>query len=378
MKKTLILSLVAILLTAFSLVYFVWSSPNKVEQTVDAENEQTKKVEITENTVVAPGVVEPISEEIEVGTEIPGKLKQVLVEEGQKVQLGETIAVLENLDFQTQISEARAKIETLQKQKETAKARLLQEKADRTRIFNGARPVERREAKRAFEETLPEISQAKNEYERRQKLFDSGDISREAVERAKKDYETAQKKSLTVREKFNVVNADARDDDLQKADAAIALAERQVREFDALINEAEVRVRTTQANLDKTIIKSPITGIVLRKRQKDGESVSPESQLGIVSVADVSALHVRVDLDETDVARVRVGQNVFVKADAYGDQQFQGKVFKIGEIMGRKNFLTERPTEKVDTKILEVLVELENGVKLPLGLRVDAFIFGEK
>jgi ABC exporter DevB family membrane fusion protein len=377
MRKTLILSSIAIILTMASLAYFFWFQPSGVEQQVSA-NEKDPEVEITANTVVAPGVVEPISEEIEVGTEIPGKLKQVLVEEGQEIVKRQKIAILENLDFKTQISEARARITILQRQKETARARLLRAKADQTRMFNGARPVERREAKRSFEETLPEISQAKSEYERRQKLFATGDISREEVERAGKTLENAERKSLTVRERFNVINADARKDDLRKAEAAIILAETQVREFDALLEEAEVRVRTAQANLDKTIIKSPITGIVLRKRSKAGESVSPESQVGIVSIADVSALRIRVDLDETDVARVSVGQKTLVKADAYGDQQFQGKIIRIGQIMGRKNFRTERPTEKVDTKILEVLIELEPDTKLPLGLRVDAFISGKK
>jgi ABC exporter DevB family membrane fusion protein len=376
-RRTLTLSSIAIILTILSLAWFIWFEPAEIEPRVSAD-EESPEVKITAHTVVAPGIIEPVSEEIEVGTEIPGKLKQVLVEEGEEVVKGQKIAVLENLDFHTQVSEARARIGILQRQKESARARLLQTEADRLRIFNGARPVERREAKRNFEETLPEISQARREYERRQKLFATGDISREEAERAGNELETARRKSLTVRERFNVVTADARPDDLKKADAAVSLASAQVREFEALIREAGVRVRTAKAKLDKTIIKSPITGIVLRKRQQAGESVSPEGQLGIVTVADISALRVRVDLDETDVARVSVGQKAFVRADAFGNRQFRGKIVRIGQIMGRRNFRTGRPTEKVDTKILEVLIELEAETKLPLGLRVDVFITGEK
>lgn len=377
MKRTLILSAIAILLTAFSIFYFVFYQPNKTIQKVSAENEQTENNEIDEKTVVAPGVVEPVSEEIEVGAEVPGKLEKVLVEEGEQVLKGQTIAVLENSDYQSRISEARAKIETLRRQKETAEARLLQAKAERMRIYNGARTEERVEAKRNVEQIEPEIVQAKNELERRRKLYDSGDVSREDYERAKRNYETVLKQSETLRAKYDVINADARGDDLQKADAAIRFSETQVFEFDALIREAETNVRTAEANLDKTIVRSPITGVVLRKRLKDGESVTPESEFGIITVADVSALRVRVDLDETDVSKVLEGQTAFVKADAYGDQKFSGKVVKIGQILGRKNFRTERPTEKVDTKILEVLIELAPEQKLPLGLRVDAFISGE-
>ncbi|MEP6901390.1 MAG: efflux RND transporter periplasmic adaptor subunit, partial [Actinomycetota bacterium] len=124
----------------------------------------------------------------------------------------------------------------------------------------------------------------------------------------------------------------------------------------------------------ENIIPDAWTGVDLRKRLKNGESVSPENQTGIVTIADVSALRIRVDLDETDVAKVRENQKAFITADAYGDQKFYGKVIKIGQILGRKNFRTERPTEKVDTKILEILIELAPDQKLPLGLRVDSFI----
>jgi len=66
-----------------------------------------------------------------------------------------------------------------------------------------------------------------------------------------------------------------------------------------------------------------------------------------------------------------------VTTDAFGEQKFAARVIKIGRILGRKNFRDERPTEKVDTKILEVMLELAPGQKLPLGLRVDAFIATE-
>lgn len=373
MKRTIILSAIVLVLTAVSLLYFLWLRPARNEEKVAAAEETKQNIQ-TQNLVVAPGVVEAVSEEIEVGAEIAGKLKQVLVEEGASVVKGQTIAVLENADFEAQVSTAKTQIETLRRQQQTAAARIVQAKAERTRIFNGARPEERSEARQNYEQTLPNVAQAEREVERRQKLYDSGDVSREDLERARRDLEALRRQSAATREKYNVVNADARRDDLQKADAAILLAEKQTNEFDALIKEAEARVRTAEANLEKTIIRAPISGVILRKRLKDGEAVSPENQTGIVTIADVSALRVRVDLDERDVAKIKENQTAYVTADAYGERKFAGKVVRIGQILGRKNFRTERPTEKVDTRILEVLIELDANQKLPLGLRVDAFI----
>lgn len=96
-----------------------------------------------------------------------------------------------------------------------------------------------------------------------------------------------------------------------------------------------------------------------------------------MTIGDVSALCVRVYVDEADVANLKENQTAYVTAAAYGKQQFGAKVVRIGQILGRKNVRTEEPTEKVDRKILEVLLELEPNQKLPLGLRVNAFILGE-
>jgi len=79
-------------------------------------------------------------------------------------------------------------------------------------------------------------------------------------------------------------------------------------------------------------------------------------------------------VDESDVSKVQVGQKAYVTADTYGTHQFSGRVIRVGKILGKKNVRTDEPSEHVDTKILETLVQLDAGQQLPLGLRVDAFL----
>jgi HlyD family secretion protein len=122
------------------------------------------------------------------------------------------------------------------------------------------------------------------------------------------------------------------------------------------------------------VIVSPINGVVLRKHQRTGENVSAQASSPILTLGDTSRLRVRVDVDETDVARITEGQNVVIKAAAFGDRTFNGKVTRVGRILGKKNIATGDPSERVDTKILETLVDLEPGADLPVGLRVDAYI----
>ena len=97
----------------------------------------------------------------------------------------------------------------------------------------------------------------------------------------------------------------------------------------------------------------------------------------IVTIADRSALRVRVDVDEADVSKIAVGQEAYVTADAFDGIKFRGRVVRVGQLLGKKNIRTDEPAERVDTKILEVLVQLDDGHELPLGLRVQAFIVGK-
>jgi HlyD family secretion protein len=78
-------------------------------------------------------------------------------------------------------------------------------------------------------------------------------------------------------------------------------------------------------------------GIVLRKLRHSGESVSTQFDSPVVTLAADSSLRVRLDVDETDIAHLRVGQPAYVSAKAYGAQRFTGHLIRVGKILGRKN-----------------------------------------
>jgi HlyD family secretion protein len=303
-----------------------------------------------EDTVAAAGRIEPVSEEIKVGSEIPGRLKEVRVEEGARIQRGQIIAVLDNSDYQARVEEARAELHLRQ--------------AELERLDNGSRSQERQEALAATREAQAVLTNALAEKERRDRLFKSGDISRADDEQADREYQVAKARNDEAREHYSLVDAAPRTDDVARAKAAIELAQAQ-------LNEAGAR-------LAKTIIRSPVTGIVLRKNRRAGESVVEGPDAPIVTVADDSAIRVRVDVDESDVGRVHEGQRAYVTADTYGDTKFWGHVVRVGKVLGPKNIYTDAPTEHVDTKILETLVELDDHPNLPDGLRVDSYILTGK
>lgn len=303
----------------------------------------------SEVVAAAPGRVEAVSEEIRVAAQIGGQLKQVLVEEGDAIARGQVIAIVENDEFRARVA--------------SAEATLRLREADSRRVRNGAREQERRDADAAVHEATAVLDNATADVARKRELFKETVISRAELDAAEQQLGVARAKAESARERQSLVDAGAREEDRDHADADVALARAAVQEARAL--------------LEKTYVRSPIDGVVFRKFRRAGESVSTQFDSPIVTLADRSRTRVRVDVDESDVAKLRTGQPAYVTADAFGDRRFTGRIVRVGQMLGKKNVRTDEPTERVDTKILETLVELDGGTELPLGLRVQAFLLRE-
>lgn len=141
----------------------------------------------------------------------------------------------------------------------------------------------------------------------------------------------------------------------------------------AAARQADAQLAQAKARLDRLTIKAPAKGTVLQVMVREGEYYSPAS--GAVAVmGDLSKIRVRMDVDERQISVVKPGQSGYVTAKAFGDRKFTGKVVEVGKRMGRKNLRTDEPTERIDTKILEVVLELDDGKDLVQGLRVVGFL----
>jgi len=303
-------------------------------------------VVVRPDTVAGPGLVEPVSEEVRVSAQIGGRLDRVLVEEGDRVTAGQVLAIIDNHDYRARVASAEATLHLRE--------------AELRRVVNGARSQERQEAAAALAEADAVLQNARIEQERRQSLLREEVIARAEADDADRAERVARARAEAARQRLDLINADAREEDRARAESDVSLAR-------ASLDEA-------RALYDKTFVRAPINGVIVRRHRKTGESVSTQFDSPIVTLADDRVRRVRVDVDEGDVAHIVVGQHAYVTADAFGDRRFPGRVVQVGRLLGRKNVRTDEPTERVDTKVLETLVELDDGRELPLGLRVQAFI----
>src|ERR1700686_3266287 len=124
-----------------------------------------------------PGIVEPYSESIQLGSELGGKLKSVKVEEGDAIRRGQVLAELENDDYKAQVASAQAEV--------------LAKEAALRKVMNGARSQERMEALASVREAMAVMNNADAEMKRREELLAGGTISREEAERYRREYAIA-------------------------------------------------------------------------------------------------------------------------------------------------------------------------------------------
>ena len=130
-------------------------------------------------------------------------------------------------------------------------------------MVNGARHQERSEALSSVNEAQASMENSKSEMQRRQRLFAAGVISREEMERYTSQYNVDQAKYQAAVEHHALVDDHAREEDQAFAEADLKLAQAQLEE--------------AKARYEKTFIRSPIDGTVLRKHHRNGESVSNSS-----------------------------------------------------------------------------------------------------
>jgi HlyD family secretion protein len=300
----------------------------------------------TASVVGGNGVVEPDREEVKVAGEIAGRVAEVLVREGQRVDAGAPLVRLED-----GVAKAAAAV---------AEAELEAAKARRDKVLKGNRAEDVRAAIAAAREADSRAALAKTVLERTKRLVEGSAATEDELERARREAEaTSFAASAADARKSAVVNG-SRAEDIAEAEAAVRVA--------------EARAAETRARLDERTIRAPIAGEVLQVKIRPGEHYQPGEVAPLV-LGDTRRLTVRVDVDERDFARVEVGAEVKVMAKAFGDRVFVGKVRELGRRMGRKNLRTDDPAERNDTKILEVVVALDGDTKgLLVGQRVTALI----
>lgn len=298
----------------------------------------------------APGLTEPASQVRGLRAAHPGRLVEVRVEAGDRIERGQVLALLDHAAADAAVAVRAAELTA-------ALARL-------ARLEAGARVQEIAVARARVAETEAGRAEAERAAGRSRRMLPTGAIDQAALDAAETALAVAEARLRCAQAELALLEAGARREEL---DEARALAE-----------AARGRLAAARADLEDCLVRAPLDGLVVYRFAHPGEQVAPTDPRPLFDVAAPSPLRVRADVDEFDVDRVHVGQRVHATAPAFGATRFPGAVVRIEKTLGRKNFRTETATEKKDAKILEVVVALEAdaAARIPLGMPMRVWFAG--
>ena len=292
----------------------------------------------------APGRIEGSEEPVAIGASITGIVEDVAVHQGDLVSKGDLLVRMYCKDIKAQLAARTA---------EYTAAKALYRK-----LVNGPRPEEIRIAEADLELAKARLAEARVRRTRSTTLLNRDAGNRATADVDERDVGVAEAQLESARLRLQLLKEGTREEDLAVAEAKMIAADR--------------TVNATMAELAKYEVRSPINGIVLRKEVSEGELVSVFYPKPLFMLSEIGKYRVRAEVDEHDIAKIKLGQSAVIVVNALGQKQLPGHVAKIAVVMGRRKILTSDPADKSDRDVMEIIVDLdEKPENLPIGLRVS-------
>ncbi|MTJ09514.1 ABC exporter membrane fusion protein [Anabaena sp. UHCC 0204] len=370
---------------------------------------QMGKTSVTEVETIVPvpkivtalGRLEPETEVIKLSAPLAldgDRIAEVLIKEGDNVNAGRVIAILQSRDIlknsviqaQKQVRVAQAKLQQI---KAGAKLGEIQaQKASVERIkaqYAGDKQAKQENIARisaqwqgdriaqtaTINKLTAELKNAEAEYQRYEQLFTEGAISNSVIDSKRLTVETAKQTLSESQAVLNRINTTA---NKQLAEAKVELnrinttSNKQISEATAKLNSvAEIRpvdVQLAQAEVESAIadlkraeteleaayIRVPMTGQIIKIHTKVGEKIGEN---GIADFAQTNTMVAVAEVYQTDISKIKLKQKAIITSQGFTGE-LQGTVEQIGLQVNRQNVFSDQPGENLDSRIVEVKIRL--------------------
>lgn len=261
--------------------------------------------------VAGAGLVEPASEIIDIGSALSGLVTDLRVAPGDKVAKGQPLFLVDDRAARAALAEAGAAIA---------------------------------EARAAIAEASAAQRTARQQLDLYRQLDDPAAVSRAEVIRVEGE-EAA-------------------------ATSRLALAR-------ARLAAAEARAATTRTEIERLTVRAPIAGEILAVNIRPGEYVSTQgggNAAPFIQMGATDPLHIRIDIDESEVARVQLGADATVSPRGAADIRAKAKFVRAEPLVVPKRSLTNSAAERVDVRVMQLIYAVPPSEAFRVGQQVDAFI----
>jgi HlyD family secretion protein len=255
--------------------YFFGRSAPAGELTIEAEAAELADIR---RSVAATGAVRA-RVTVEVGSQLSGQIAELTVDFNSPVTEGQVIARIDPQTFETRVREAEASVAT-------AQAQVALQRAGLQRVDANLRVAE-------------------EEFQRVESLRDRGIASAAAFEAAEAALESA------------------------RSERAVALA--QIQNAQATLQQREATLNGAQIDLERTVIRAPIDGVVINRAVDVGQTVAASMSAPVLfTIAqDLSVIQIDAQVDESDIGQILQGQTASFTVDAFPGQNYEGRVDQV-------------------------------------------------
>ncbi|MGL9617025.1 efflux RND transporter periplasmic adaptor subunit [Bradyrhizobium sp. U531] len=273
-----------------------------------------------EQTVTVTGALQPVKT-IEVGSQLSGQLARVYVDFNDTVAKDQPLALIDPRSFAAKVDEARASLAVANSLVDIARAKL-----DRARIdlqnARGSRDV----LAAKLESAQAVKSSAQKTLQRKLALQSQNVVATTTVDDAQTEFTArlAQEREAEVLMSLNSYSVEGAQADVRRIEAELQQARMAVPEKAAVLAAA-------QADLDRTVIRSPIDGVVVGRFVNEGQTlaVGLESRTTFVVAHRLEDMEIHAQVDEADIGRIAPGQRAHFTVDAYPDRRFEAAVRQV-------------------------------------------------
>ena len=339
-----LLPLVALGLLGFA-VWFVWTSRPR---TSDPDPPMAPAANPYADALAAAGIVEAQTENIAVGSATPGVVVEVLVTVGDEVRPGAPLFRLDDRQLRATLAVRKAEVDRA--------------KSDLVRLEAEPRPEKIPVQAAVVREAEALLARDRDALQRAQETF---------AQRVTTEEDLVARRQAVAYAEAGLGKARA---DLDLLEAGTWQYEQDVARADLKRTEAEAaRIET---DLDRLVVRALVAGRVLQVNVRPGEFVGAPPDQPLVILGDIAKLHVRVDIDEYDIARfdARAAATAFPRGSL--QERYPLEFVRVQPFVVPKKSLTGDTTERVDTRVLQVIYAFDPTDRPPLfvGQQVDVYI----
>jgi HlyD family secretion protein len=258
---------------------------------------------------------------VQVGSQISGQIKELLVDFNSPVRQNQVIARIDPETYEAKVSQARADLDSSRAAVINQQAQVERARAD---VENAKAALLEGQAQTAKAQVA--VLDAKRDQDRKNELYRRELIAKSEMDTSEAAYNSAAAQVESTRAKAQALAAAIRSSEAQAkvAEATLDSARAQVKQKEAALRQAQV-------DLEHTTIRAPVDGVVVSRAVDVGQTVAASLQAPILfTIAqDLTKMQVETSVDEADIGRIRLGDRATFTVDAFPGESFEGKVTQI-------------------------------------------------